>query len=81
MDILTNVVQVLLILTIVYLWNRFIVKFLIQKVVNFQKKYNSENLNSQPIKFFVENELSIIKFGQSFYWFGAIFICFNILFN
>jgi hypothetical protein len=81
MDVLIKIGQVLAIIIVIYLWNKFIIKRLIMKVTDFHRTNNSENTLKQPIKFFVVNELKIIKFAQYFYWFGAIIMSIGILFN
>ncbi|SDS03078.1 hypothetical protein SAMN05216503_1749 [Polaribacter sp. KT25b] len=81
MDFLAKIGEVLLIVFFVYLWNKFIVTTLIKKVTGFHKKYNSKNINKQPVKFAVDNELNIIKYTQYFYWFGCLLISIEILFN
>ena len=81
MDLLIKIGQVLAVFVVIYLWNTFIIKRLIMKVTSFHKTNNSENTLKQPIKFFVVNELHIIKFAQYFYWFGAFIMSLGILFN
>ncbi|PZW37627.1 hypothetical protein LX95_02872 [Mesonia algae] len=79
MELTSKIGQILFIIVLIYLWNKFIVKLIIGKVVNFHKKNNAKNLNKQPIKFFVENELKIIKIARLIYWFGGIIIIFGII--
>ena len=79
MDLISKIGQILLILGIIYLWNKYIVKLIIEKVIGFHKKNNKKNLNKQPIKFFVENESNIINFGKAFYWFVGIIIILGII--
>jgi hypothetical protein len=81
MDLLLKIGKILIILGLIYLWNKYIVKTLIHKVIGFHKRNNTERINKQPIKFLIDNEFKIIKFAQYFYWFGAIIISFQILFN
>lgn len=81
MDFLAKIWQILLILTIIYFWNKYIPKLLIHNLNKFHKKNNAKNINKQPVKFFIDNELIIIKLAQYFYWFGAIIICISILLN
>ena len=45
------------------------------------KSNNKNNLDKQPVKFFINNELNIINFAQYFYWFGGIVISLEILLN
>jgi len=79
MDLISKIGQILLILGLIYLWNKYIVELIIGKVIGFHKKNNKQNLNKQPIKFFVENESNIINFGKIFYWFGGIIIILGII--
>ena len=79
MELISKIGQILFIVVLIYLWNKFIVKLLIGTVVNFHKKNNVKNLNKQPIKFFVENELKIINIAKLFYWFGGIIIIVGII--
>ncbi|PCI06845.1 MAG: hypothetical protein COB73_09315 [Flavobacteriaceae bacterium] len=67
MDLISKIGQILLILGIIYLWNKYIVKLIIGKVIGFHKKNNKQNLNKQPMKFFVKNELNIINISIIFY--------------
>ena len=43
------------------------------------KIHNSENLDKQPIKFYLDNKTAIIKFAKGFYWFGFVVIAIMIL--
>ena len=65
---------------IIYLWNRFVITIIINKLIGFHKKYNPANLHRQPIKFVVDNETKIVKYIQYFYWFAAIILCCQLLF-
>ena len=79
MDYLIKIGQILFILFVVFLWNKFIITTIVKKVVGFHKSKN--NLDKQPVKFFINNELNIINFAQYFYWFGGIVISLEILLN
>jgi F420-0:gamma-glutamyl ligase-like protein len=79
MDLISKIGQILLILVVIYLWNRYVVKLIIGELIGFHRKNNERNLNKQPIKFFVENELNIINFVKAFYWFGGIIIILGII--
>ena len=79
MDFLIKIGQVLFLLVVIYLWNRYLITTLIKSVIGFHKRNNAKNISKQPIKFFVDNEKNIIKFGQYFYWFGGILISIDIL--
>ena len=74
-----KIFPILILFLIIYLWNRFIIKNIIKLLIGFQKKYNTNNLNKQPIKFIVENEKNIYKLASGFYWFGGIIISLGIL--
>jgi hypothetical protein len=73
--------QIIIILIVIYLWNTYLINTLIKSVIISHKRNNTANITKQPIKFFVDNEKNIIKFGQYFYWFGGLIISLNILFN
>ena len=79
MDLISKIGQILLILVLIHLWNRYVVKMIFGDISEFHKKNNKRNLNKQPIKFFVENELIIINFAKAFYWFGGIIIILEII--
>ena len=79
MELISKIGQIIFIIVLVYLWNKLIVKLVIRKVVDFHKKNNVENLNRQPIKFFVENDSNIIKIARFIYWFGGVIIIFGII--
>jgi len=76
-----KIFQVVLILGLIYLWNRFIIKFMIKHLIGFHKKYNKKNLNSQPIKFVIDNEGRIYSTFCAFYWIGGLVISYVILFT
>ena len=79
MELITKIGQIFLIIFFVLLWNKYIVTFIVKRVASFHKKYNKKNINKQPIKFVMTNELKIIKFTQYLYWFGAIIISYGII--
>ena len=81
MDYLIKIGQILFILFVVFLWNKFMITTIVKKVVGFHKSNNKNNLDKQPVKFFINNELNIINFAQYFYWFGGIVISLEILLN
>ncbi len=81
MEAWNRILEVFLLFGFIFLWNRFVVKYMIKSVGNFHKKNNSKNLNKQPIKFFIDNEDSIHKVFSAFYWFGGIVIAYGILFD
>jgi hypothetical protein len=79
MDILLKIFKILILLLVIYLWNRIIVKNMIKRLVEFHKKNNVQNLNKQPIKYIIENEMNICNFAAGFYWIGGIIISLGIL--
>ena len=79
MELKTKIGEVLLILIIVFIWNKYIVTFIIKKIISFHKNYNKSNITKQPFKFLIANELGIIKFAQYFYWFGTLIVCYGKL--
>ena len=68
MEFLSKIASLLFILFLLFLWNKFVVPFLVKLITSFHKRNNKQNLNRQPIKFVIENELNIIRFIQVFYW-------------
>ena len=68
MEFLSKIASLLFILFLLFLWNKFVVPFLVKLITGFHKRNNKQNLNRQPIKFVIENELKIIRFIQVFYW-------------
>ncbi|SDR65933.1 hypothetical protein [Christiangramia echinicola] len=79
MIILEKIAIVLLIGCVIYLWNKFIVPFVIKTVGNFHRKHNSKNLNRQPVKFAVQNEAIIIRVFSIFYWIAGLLISLGII--
>jgi len=79
MDILLKIFMILILFFFIYMWNRFIIKNIIKLLIGFHKKYNTNNLNKQPIKFVVENEKNIYKLASGFYWLGVVIISIGIL--
>ena len=76
---MNKLLEIIFIITVTYLWNRFIPKLVVGLSVNFHKKYNAHNLHRQPLKFMVEYEKKIIIAYQTFFWVGAIVIIIDIL--
>ena len=68
----------MVLIAVVYLWNRFIPRWLTYSISNFHKKYNAENLDKFPISLFVGNEAKIIRFMQWFYWIGLLVILIGV---
>ena len=67
-----NIAKAAGIIIFIYLWNHFLIPFMIGTVVKFHKRHNKENLNKQPVKFLIQNESKIVFVYQSFFWIGAI---------
>lgn len=78
MVFLTKFLTILFIFLVVFLWNKYIVEFVLNRPEEFRKKYNSKNLDKQPIKFYLDNKTAIIKFAKGFYWFGFVVIAIMI---
>ena len=74
-----KIVKIVMILFVIYLWNRFIIKPVLKNFIATNKKINEKNLYKKPINFLVENETNFIKYAQYFYWFGGIVSCIQIL--
>ena len=81
MEFLNVLLTLLFLFIVIYLWNKYVVEFVINRAEKFHKEYNFNNLNKQPIKFFIQNKNAIIKFVKAFYWIGFVIISIMILFN
>ena len=81
MEFLSKIASLLFILFLLFLWNKFVVPFLVKLITSFHKRNNKQNLNRQPIKFVIENELKIIRFIQVFYWIGGILLLISGIIN
>lgn len=80
-ELISKVSLIVFLLGVIYLWNRFVVKNIIKFVIGFHKRYNSNNVDKQPVKFMVTNEEKIYKIASGFYWFGGVAIVIGILFG
>ena len=80
MDFLSKIEDIVLFALLIYLFNRYIVKVIIQKMVRFHKKHTDIDRNP-AIRFFVNNEQKIISFACNFYWLGGVLIALSILFS
>lgn len=78
--ILAKIINIILIIFLIYIWNKYVVTYIVKSVNGFHKRNNVVNLTRQPIKFAIENELTIIRFAQGFYWIGGSIIIIGILF-
>ncbi len=65
----------------IYLWNRFVIRTMIKLLIGFHRKYNSSNLERQPIRFFVNNEDQIVRFFEGFFWIGGAVAVFGFFQN
>lgn len=81
MTFIEKILKVLMILVVIYLWNRFIIKTMLKNFIALNKRRNEQNTYKQPINFLVENEVNIIKYAQYFYWFGGILSSISLLVN
>lgn len=79
MAFLTKLLTILILFVVVFLWNKYIIEFALNRPEKFHKKYNAENLDKKPIKFYLKNKTAIIKFAKGFYWFGFVVIAIMIL--
>jgi hypothetical protein len=79
MAFLTKLLTILILFVVVFLWNKYLIEFALNRPEKFHKKYNAENLDKQPIKFYLQNKTAIIKFVKGFYWFGFVVITIMIL--
>lgn len=79
MVVVEKLILVLFIFIVIYFWNRFAVPYIIHSSINFHKKNNFENIDKQPIKFFIDNNNRIIKIKRIFYWVGFVIISIMIL--
>ncbi len=70
MEILANIAVILFFGVIVFLWNKYVVEFM----VNFVVKRNPQN------GWLLKNREIIKKIFKGFYWFGFFIIAIGILF-
>ena len=81
MSFLTKLLTILILFVVVFLWNKYLIEFALNRPETFHKNHNAKNLDKQPIKFYLENKTAIIKFAKGFYWFGFVVISIMILIN
>lgn len=79
MAFLTKFLTILILFIVVFFWNKYIVEYNLNRLVKFHKNNNADNLDKQPIKFYIQNKTAIIKFAKGFYWFGFVVIAIMIL--
>jgi hypothetical protein len=75
---LTKLLLSVLLVLLIYFWNKFVPKRLIRGATNFHKKHNKGALNTNPVRFVVKNEAKLIKGMQVFYWMAALLILLGI---
>ena len=72
-------VQIILLIGIIYIVNRFAVPIMFSKLIGFHEKYNSKNINRQPILFVRENKAKLILGFRIFYCVAGALIAYGIL--
>ena len=58
--ILAKIINIILIIFLIYIWNKYVVTHIVKLVNGFHKRNNVANLTRQPIKFAIENEHFIV---------------------
>ena len=79
MEFLNKLITILIFFIVIFFWNKYIVEYIFNRPEKFHKKYNEENLNKQPIKFYLENKNNLIKFAKWFYWIGFVYLSIMVL--
>ncbi len=79
MEFLNVLLTILFLFIVIYLWNKYVIEFVINRAEKFHKEYNFSNLDKQPLKFFIQNKNQIIKFAKAFYWIGFVLISIMII--
>jgi len=72
--ILGKLLKSLLLIVIIYFWNKIVPELLVNTLSNFHKKYNRKNLDKFPITLLVGNEQMIIGTFKVFYWIALVFL-------
>ncbi|MET3732199.1 hypothetical protein [Moheibacter stercoris] len=70
-------------LTVLFI-NLFILLFvdnMIDYLINFHKTYNTDNINKNPIKFLVENQIKIKKGYRIFFALGSMVMLYGVWFG
>lgn len=80
-SILFKALHISVIFVLIYLWNRFIIKKMINLLIGFHKRFNESNINKEPIRFLVTNEDKIFKILSSFFWLGGLMIIIGVLYS
>ncbi len=79
MEFLNKFITILILFVVIFFWNKYIVEYFFNRPERFHRKYNAENLNRQPIKFYLENKDKFIKFAKWFYWIGFVYLSIMVL--
>lgn len=79
MEFLNKLLTIVILFVVVFFWNKYIVEFNLNRLDKFHKNYNVDNLDKQPIKFYIQNKTTILRFAKGFYWFGFVVITIMIL--
>lgn len=79
MKVIVKLGSILLLAILIYLWNRFVVTYIVSSVTGFHRRKNVNNINRQPIKFLLENETRLVKFMRCFYWICGVLIAYGII--
>jgi len=74
--LLDKIFPTVVIIILIYFWNKYIVKYIVNYIASFNL---DNNLNTEKKRtFFINNEKNIIYYGRLFYWFCAMFLIINI---
>jgi hypothetical protein len=79
MAFLNKLLTILILFVVVFFWNKYIVEYNLNSLVKFHENNNADNLDKQPIKFYIQNKTAILRFAKGFYWFGFVIITIMIL--
>lgn len=79
MEFLNKLLTILILFVVVFFWNKYIVEYNLNSLVKFHENNNADNLDKQPIKFYIQNKTAILRFAKGFYWFGFVIITIMIL--
>jgi len=81
MTLTQKICFIIILLVVIFLWNRVVPRHLIQSVNDFHRHRNKNNIDKQPIKFFLDNEKMLIRMLKMIYWFGFMLMSYTILFE
>ena len=79
MEFLNKLLTIVILFVVVFFWNKYIVEYNLNSLVKFHENNNADNLDKQPIKFYIQNKTAILRFAKGFYWFGFVIITIMIL--